>query len=1624
MKYYSIFISLVLCLCLANKSTGQSVNFEDGFEDADLTNNPTWSGDTTSFDVVNSTPNYLLQLNASASPSYLSTPSNQVNGIWEFYIEFRGFEPSGSNKADIFVMSDRVDLTAAINGYAVQVGESGDDVFKIVRFDNGTEAETVLADTTVVDADGGGYTVRVQRDSTGNWRMAVGKGYGGLLYDSGNTGNDSTYTSTSHFGPLINFTSTRSDKFFFDFKIDLPPFSTTSAIVSSDHDIDVTFNRPFDPATLSSTDFSMNNRIGSPASISFPAADTVRLTYNQVLPSNKYILSIDGVTDQTGNQIQAGDHETVTVFGSFEKGDVKLNEFMYDPPSGQAEYIEIKNTSDKYLDLSQWKIGDNSNFEVLPTNPITLNPKSFLVISEDTTALYKSYGHRPYYRSGSLPSLNNGGDAVRVLTDAGTMVDSLNYTPSWGGSNVSLERRSIATSAAFNENWGNSPNATGGTPGLSNEITQDTSPPKITSFKIISDQTMGMVFDERLDSVTASRKATYMLPNSTINAVSVNIDSVKLTLNAPLQNAQNYSLTISGLEDIFGNTLNTDTSFTYYKVSAADSGDIAINEFMYAPPSKTEYLELYNHSEKSLDLQNWTLSDDRHDPTIITDEPFTLPPDSYVVIAPEKSLQEDFPDIRLLSMGNDFPTLNNGGDQIVIRNNKDELLDSLQYQSDWGGDGIALERRSTEVAGSYVENWGESPTGFGTPGLPNQVLPDDEPPKLLAFAINSDRKIMLRFSERLSAVTAEQRNNYSITGSDSIEDVTFSAPDSVLLTFSNSLRNDSSYTLSIKNVSDIFNNSLNQADTLFTFYTVSTADSGDVFINEFSYDPASGSTEYIELYNSTNKSFDLKNWTLSDNRRLRSTISHDKFIVPPDSFVVIAPDNSLKITHPGISLLPMNSFPSLNNSGDTITLRNDNGILLDSLTYTSAWGGNQVALERRTVTIAGKYNENWANASNSFGTPGTANDVPDDQTAPELEKVYPANATTLQLVFSETITPASATDMDQYTIDPYREIQLVAARDDSITLMLNRPLASGKTYSIGVSQVSDIFGNTLNTESRKITFLKNETVQGGDVVLNEILYNPGPGQADFVELYNTTGKFFNLNNWFIGDASKKTELQQDIILPPDGYIVLTGSSSFAAKHENTLAVSDFPALNNNRGDAVYIQQEDEITVDSLYYSQSWGSNKGSLERIDPLAATNDPSNWKTSSTNGNISPGKKNINYQPDAQPPKAVFSKLLPNGNIEVRFNEFINITQDLQFSANGELLNISSFDSTQANMIYLTPGQPTKENTPRTILVNNLSDVKGNTNDKSEIAIAHPLEPSALVINEIMYDPLNKSDDNQPDQSEYVELRNTRDYAVSLEGLVLHDTPDENGSLKTLHPVTSIAKWVPAHHYVLIYADKAPYFDQSKIAHFFNMKPLNLRSILRIDRSSLSLASSDDAIFIADSAGSTIDSVYYDESWQNPNLIDTKGIALERVNPNSPGNDESNWGSSVNARGGTPGKENSIYQSNPVKSAENGITFTPNPFSPDGDGYEDKLFINYKLDQQDYLIRVRIYDRYGRLVRKVADGKPAGFEGQVIWDGRQDDDSRNRIGIYIVVFEAYDSASGSDKSFKKTVVLARKLN
>jgi hypothetical protein len=272
-------------------------------------------------------------------------------------------------------------------------------------------------------------------------------------------------------------------------------------------------------------------------------------------------------------------------------------------------------------------------------------------------------------------------------------------------------------------------------------------------------------------------------------------------------------------------------------------------------------------------------------------------------------------------------------------------------------------------------------------------------------------------------------------------------------------------------------------------------------------------------------------------------------------------------------------------------------------------------------------------------------------------------------------------------------------------------------------------------------------------------------------------------------------------------------------------------------------------------------------------------------------------------------------------------------------------------------------------------------------------------LVINEIMFDP-------GEDNSEFIEFLNLSGDSVNVGGWKIED---ENGNDFRL---SQFPLMIPDNSYFIFAAD-------TLINSKYNLGKNVLLTIAGV--SSLGLVNTGELILLKDVKGNVIDSVWYSDKWHNDNFVSTKNISLERINPNLGANDVYNWSSSVEQIGATPGNQNSIYTVNP--NIQSNISVSPNPFSPDYDGFEDFTIINYNLTQATSQVRIKIFDSKGRMVRTLANNQASGPSGSIIFDGIGDDGQTLRIGIYIIFLEAINEGSGVVETMKTVVVVARKL-
>ena len=150
------------------------------------------------------------------------------------------------------------------------------------------------------------------------------------------------------------------------------------------------------------------------------------------------------------------------------KGDLILNELLVDPRSGDPKFVEIHNTSSKYLSLENWALasrndaGDLYQLRVIGKEGDKLAPQTYLSLTVDPERLRLSYPQSAagnFLKMASLPSMPIGAGLVLLLSSERQVVDSLPYRGEWHHpllrttKGVSLERVSPVFPAYIPSTW-------------------------------------------------------------------------------------------------------------------------------------------------------------------------------------------------------------------------------------------------------------------------------------------------------------------------------------------------------------------------------------------------------------------------------------------------------------------------------------------------------------------------------------------------------------------------------------------------------------------------------------------------------------------------------------------------------------------------------------------------------------------------------------------------------------------------------------------------------------------------------------------------------------------------------------------------------------------------------------------------------------------------------------------------------------------------------------------------------------------------------------------------------------------------------------------------------------------
>lgn len=529
---------------------------------------------------------------------------------------------------------------------------------------------------------------------------------------------------------------------------------------------------------------------------------------------------------------------------------------------------------------------------------------------------------------------------------------------------------------------------------------------------------------------------------------------------------------------------------------------------------------------------------------------------------------------------------------------------------------------------------------------------DTQAPAIVSSSVISATQIDVLFSEVVSGAAATTAGNYTLNPNVAVQSAAIDGGNGALvhLTLAANLQNGQTYQVTVASIDDLAGNTATNLTTNCTFLIGEVAAAGDVIITEFMADPTPAiglpELEFIEIHNVSTKIFDLTGWKIGD-ASADGTITAG-WILPGEYKILCA--TSSVTSFPGS--FAVSSFPSLNNASDDVVLKDTGLVIIDKVVYTDDWYNDPIkqdggyTLELINPNDPCSDQSNWT-ASNWImgGTPGAQNSVYDltpDTQVPSLVLVNALAPNQVELYFSEGLDSASVAN-SVMTVNPVLTVNNYSILDPfptSVTVTFNENLMASQLYNFTIGTVSDCW---LNNTTLSGQFALADLPVAGDLVINEILFDPGTGGTDFVELFNNSSKVLNLKDYSIANFDDDTianikPILDNYLLFPGEYVVLTADSSFQkdqfpAAITGTFYQMSLPSLNNDSSTIYLIY--DSVVLDKVSYFADWhlslidDTENKTLERIDPAGLSNSKGNWHTAAEPiGFGTPGGQNSQYQ------------------------------------------------------------------------------------------------------------------------------------------------------------------------------------------------------------------------------------------------------------------------------------------------------------------------------------------------------------------------------------------------------------
>lgn len=527
---------------------------------------------------------------------------------------------------------------------------------------------------------------------------------------------------------------------------------------------------------------------------------------------------------------------------------------------------------------------------------------------------------------------------------------------------------------------------------------------------------------------------------------------------------------------------------------------------------------------------------------------------------------------------------------------------------------------------------------------------DKESPKIAKIRGVEENEIQVGFSERIDPIFSIVQLNYKLNGIEP-ESVILNLDSLVTLTFSDPLDHGTDYILDVSQIPDLEGNFLKDTLVNFKFFDPTFVPAKSLVINEVMPAPKADldlpNVEYVEILNTADYPIRTIGMTWSNSR---STVSLPDVWIEPLEYHLLVPSNQVVQMENFEKLIPLNSWPTLLNSGDQLFLKDKNGNTTDFLSYSLAsWGESELSSLGYSLEVFNPFlacDQSAllkASIDELRGTPGKQNsvwDISSDENPPFIAEFAFQDSLSVFIRFSEPIQPNFEKENFIFNSDLAID-SIFRVSSTTILIQLKKPAKPSLEYVIQIDSIFDCYGNSIELKVYKIIF--PSTPQKGEIIINELLFNPKTGRPKFVELYNKSLSFLQIGNLKLANLDEngapdqiKSIKDSGFILAPGAYLVIT-TDTLKLKQDfpkssfgKFLEIASLPSYPIAGGTVVLLNQDGEILEEfsfdeDMHHSLLRDPKGVSLERVSSESPADLRINWHSASNLEDYgTPGKKN----------------------------------------------------------------------------------------------------------------------------------------------------------------------------------------------------------------------------------------------------------------------------------------------------------------------------------------------------------------------------------------------------------------